>query len=65
MFYTHLYAPPIYECRYAQCVYMNPDVEFKKVSKIVFNEILIMLGMSFTTKQSCLHGSDTDHAQRK
>ena len=28
MLCAHLYVPPIYECRYARYVYMNPDVEF-------------------------------------
>ena len=40
---------------YALYVYMNPDVEFKKVSKIVFYAILTMLGINFTKKnQNCL-----------
>ena len=53
MLCAHLYVPPIHECRhmYARCIYVNPDVEFlKKVSKIVFYEILNMFGINFTTK---------------
>ena len=63
----HLNVPPIHECKYARYVYMNPDVEFqcvkkvKKVSKIVFNEILVMFGINFTTKtEFFLQGSDTN-----
>ena len=37
---------------YALYVYMNPDVEFKKVSKIVFYAILTMLGINFTKKKT-------------
>ena len=38
---------------------MNPDVEFT-VFKIVFYEILIMLGIKLITKTYFLQGSDTN-----
>ena len=53
--HTVIYVPPICEC--ITC--MNPDVEFT-VSKIVFYEILIMLGIKFITKTELFTSSDTN-----
>ena len=43
----------------ARYVYMNPYVEFT-VSKIVFYEILIMLGIKFIAKTELFTSSDTN-----
>ena len=45
---TVIYVPPIRACMRVTC--MNPDVEFT-VSKTVFNEILITLGINYNKKR--------------
>ena len=54
---AHLYVQPIFLGMRDTC--MNPDVDLT-VSKIVFYEILIMLGINLITKQNCLQHSDTN-----
>ena len=46
-------------CRYEYAIRMNPDVELT-VFKIVFYEILIMLGIKFITKPEFMQGSETN-----